>query len=132
MYTMSLRKNIKPCIEALEAARESIPNFRAITLGAQWSDRTLHLPDWIELHYQTAQSAIPEIYASCDAWLFTSETEGFGLLILEAMACRTPVAATSTGAAPQLVSDKTGALIEGNANRFVKQVQRFAAMDDSE
>ena len=31
-----------------------------------------------------------ELYGGCDAWLFATRNEGFGLPILEAMACRTP------------------------------------------
>jgi glycosyltransferase involved in cell wall biosynthesis len=52
-----------------------------------------------------------DIYARCDAWLFGSRMEGFGLPILEAMACRTPVIATPAGAAPELLSGGGGVLV---------------------
>ncbi len=51
------------------------------------------------------------IYAQCDAWLFGSRVEGFGLPILEAMACRTPVIATPAGAAPELIAQGGGILV---------------------
>ena len=44
-----------------------------------------------------AQARLRETIPQCDAWLFSSQTEGFGLPILEAMACRTPVIGTSGG-----------------------------------
>jgi len=40
-----------------------------------------------------------------------SRTEGFGLPILEAMACRTPVIATPVGAAPELIGPGGGRLV---------------------
>jgi len=54
---------------------------------------------------------LAEIYGSCTAWLFTSRFEGFGLPILEAMAARTPVIGTPTGAAPDLIGQGGGILV---------------------
>ena len=53
-----------------------------------------------------------EIYASCDAWLFASRSEGYGLPILEAMACKTPVIGTPAGAAPELLASGGGVLVK--------------------
>jgi glycosyltransferase involved in cell wall biosynthesis len=36
------------------------------------------------------QRLLPVVYSSCDAWVSTSISEGFGLPIVEAMACETP------------------------------------------
>ena len=49
--------------------------------------------------------------SSCDFWLFGSRVEGFGLPILEAMACRTPVIATKAGAAPEILGQGGGRLV---------------------
>jgi glycosyltransferase involved in cell wall biosynthesis len=45
------------------------------------------------------------IYASCDVFVTASRSEGFGLPIIEAMACRTPVVATRTGCAGDVIDD---------------------------
>ena len=58
------------------------------------------------------QSLFKDLYSSCDAWLFGSLNEGFGLPILEAMACRTPVIGTPVGAAPELISEGNGILVK--------------------
>jgi glycosyltransferase involved in cell wall biosynthesis len=71
------------------------------------------------------------IYASCDVWLFTSDSEGFGLPILEAMACRTPVVATRAGAAPELVPG-SGYLADHTVDDLVKGVTHFLDMPPDE
>ena len=57
---------------------------------------------------QPAQDMIRDIYGQCDVWLFSSRSEGFGLPLLESMACRTPVIATPAGAAPELCAGGGG------------------------
>lgn len=65
-------------------------------------DRFLFL-DWVE---NTAP-----LLAALDVFVSASHTESFGLGILEAMASGTPVVATTTGGAKQLISDgETGKL----------------------
>lgn len=61
---------------------------------------------------QPAQSRIPALYASADVWLTASRLEGFGLPLLEALACGTPVVSTRVGAAEDLITPgANGALV---------------------
>jgi glycosyltransferase involved in cell wall biosynthesis len=66
-------------------------------------------------------------YASADAFVYASETETMGNVILEAMACGCPVVAPRAGGIPGLVEHgKTGMLYEPRcleeAVRFTRQV----------
>lgn len=108
LYTPSPRKSVKTCIAAIEQAKKIMPELRVLAFGAQMPISSLPLPEWVEFHESPTQEKIPQIYAGCDAWLFSSETEGFGLPLLEAMACRTPVIATPAGAAPELLASGGG------------------------
>jgi teichuronic acid biosynthesis glycosyltransferase TuaC len=45
------------------------------------------------------------------AVLVTSDTEGFGLAALEALACRVPVLSTPVGSAPLVAADVDGCLV---------------------
>ena len=49
-------------------------------------------------------------YRSADAFLFPSTTETFGLVALEAMACRVPVIAARTGGVQDIITDGTNGL----------------------
>jgi glycosyltransferase involved in cell wall biosynthesis len=61
------------------------------------------------LGYLDRDRALPELYASCDAFLFSSTTETLGLVVLEAMASGIPVIATPAGGvADHLRDDENG------------------------
>lgn len=71
-----------------------------------------------------------ESYLSvCDLMLLPSETESFGLVALEAMACEVPVVATRTGGLPEVIQDgSTGSLlpvgdVEGMARACIEILQ---------
>lgn len=58
-------------------------------------------------------SDLPSLYHLSDCLLFPSLSEGFGLPVIEAMACGTPVVAANRGALPELVTD-AGILVAPN------------------
>jgi glycosyltransferase involved in cell wall biosynthesis len=111
MYSYKTYKGCDICVRAIELARRELPDLQVIAFGTHGECRELPLPHRTELEVLPPQHRLREIYASCDTWLFGSRTEGFGLPLLEAMACRTPVIATPAGAAPELVGHGGGVLV---------------------
>jgi glycosyltransferase involved in cell wall biosynthesis len=112
VYSSDSFKGSDVCIAAVKLAKASLPDLRFVMFGAEASPhRFIDVPDFAEYHSRPPQQNLAGIYGSCDAWLFGSRAEGFGLPILEAMACRTPVVATPAGAAPELVSGGGGTLV---------------------
>jgi glycosyltransferase involved in cell wall biosynthesis len=59
------------------------------------------------VHYlgYVANSDLPALYTGADAFCFPSLYEGFGLPVLEAMACETPVVASDSSAVPEVAGD---------------------------
>jgi len=103
MYAPAPFKGLDVMLEALARARARFPDLEVTAFGKRDPEPGFPLPPGTRYHRSPPQEEIPEIYASCDAWLFGSRSEGFGLPLLEAMACRTPVVATRSGAAPDLI-----------------------------
>jgi putative colanic acid biosynthesis glycosyltransferase len=55
-----------------------------------------------------------QFYSAADIFISTSVEETFGLSIVEAMACGTPVIVYNTTACPEVVSETTGIVVEKN------------------
>jgi glycosyltransferase involved in cell wall biosynthesis len=105
---------IKGCdvaVEALGMAARHLRDLRLVSFGLTPVSTIVPLPARTEFTLLPEQSQIARLYASCDAWLWPSRREGFGLPILEAMACRTPVIAAPAGAAPELLDEGGGILL---------------------
>lgn len=132
LYTRQAIKNVRLAIDAVTLVKKRLPDLKVKAFGTRQADASLPLPSWVEYHVAPPQQDIAGIYAACDAWLFTSQKEGFGLPILEAMACRTPVLATHAGAAPDLIDGTNGTLLPGSVEAFTSEIERFAAMPESE
>jgi glycosyltransferase involved in cell wall biosynthesis len=48
---------------------------------------------------------IPELYSGAEIFLYPSHFEGFGMQILEAMACETPVLTSNNSSLPEVGGD---------------------------
>ena len=111
MYQRRPFKGTDVSLKAVELARRQVPALRLRAFGPHEEVAELPLPADASLAVAPPQPEIAALYRSCDAYLFGSRCEGFGLPILEAMACRTPVIGTPTGAAPELLAGGGGRLV---------------------
>lgn len=125
---------IKGCDVALEAvrlARRRLPDLRLVAFGHTPVSPLLPLPPRSEYLQLPPPAAIPGLYARCDAWLWPSRREGFGLPLLEAMACRTPVVAAPAGAAPELLAGGGGALLpEADPDEMAAAVEQLLGLPE--
>ena len=111
VYAVAAIKGADICARACELARHQFPQLKVVAFGADQPSSEVPLPAGTEFFYRPKQTELRQIYARCDTWLFGSRLDSFGLPILEAMACRTPVIAVPIGAAPDLLGDGTGVIV---------------------
>jgi glycosyltransferase involved in cell wall biosynthesis len=131
VYTSAARKACNLALQAFAIASKRLPELRLVAFSAYAPASELSLPSRTEFHLRPPQARLRELYAQCDAWLFSSKTEGFGLPILEAMACRTPVIATPAGAAPELLADGGGILVApDDPDDMARAIEQIATMNE--
>lgn len=75
---------------------------------------------------------IPALMRAFDVFALTSRWEGFGVVLLESMAARTPVIVSDVSAIPEVVEDKkTGLLVEpGNVQGFATAIESLLSAPD--
>jgi glycosyltransferase involved in cell wall biosynthesis len=131
MYSTVHFKGCDISLAAIERARQRVTDLRVVAFGCEDPVEHLALPAGTQYTRAPAQDRIRESYAACDAWLVASRSEGFGLPLLEAMACRTPVIATPAGAAPELASGGGGVLVpHEDPQAMAAEIVRLAALSE--
>lgn len=123
LYSRAAMKGTDLALTACHRLRQLVPQMRFLAFGEDAPVNELPLPQGCVYHRRPSQGVLPSLYASCDAWIFSSRRDSFGLPILEAMACRTPVVGFDIGAAPDLLAGGAGLLVEaGNVEGLVRGV----------
>ena len=121
--TLQPRKNLTFLLDVFAQLRQD-PAFADLTLvlagGKGWfyeeifnRVQALGLTDWVRFPGYVPDETLPQWYAAAACLVFPSAYEGFGMPILEAMACGTPVIAANTSSIPEAVGE-AGLLYEVN------------------
>ncbi len=108
------RKNLPRLLQAFRMVkeREQIPHrlilagqpkYRESEIG-MWIDK-LGLEDSVRCTGYVHQDDLPALYRRADVFVYPSLFEGFGLPVLEAMACGTPVLASDRTSIPEVAGD---------------------------
>lgn len=131
LHDLRSQKGTDSILLALRMVQEEVPDLRIVSFGPH---RPIEpLPKGSEFFHCADDKDLPLIYSKCDVWLFASTLEGFGLPIIEAMACRTPVVATPAGAAPELLSAGGGRLIpHGEPTAMAKATVGILKLDNAD
>jgi glycosyltransferase involved in cell wall biosynthesis len=105
---VSPRKNTRRLIQAFSRWRgrgSHRSRYRLLITGTSLDLELANgsgLPDGVSLLGYVDKAELPGLYAGAAAFLYPGIYEGFGLPIIEAMACGTPVVTSQTGAAPEI------------------------------
>lgn len=106
-------KGMDLCLETIQKLKSVITNLEVeVASTHEIPPEVLIENPWLKVHIRPSQEDLRRIYSRQTAWLFPSRAEGFGLPILESLACGTPVFAFEAGAAREVLSDpKIGRVI---------------------
>jgi glycosyltransferase involved in cell wall biosynthesis len=132
MGTLSLRKNVGTLLEAYAALRDRMPDAPPLVLAghrtpasARWEARCEEAPlkghVTITGYVDTAQRI--DLYANARMLVLPSYEEGFGLPVLEAMACGVPVVISSRGSLPEVAGAAATPIDPDDAGGFAAQMQ---------
>lgn len=77
--------------------------------NAEWLVRSSGLEK--KVYFLGKQQNIEDLIGISDLLLLPSETESFGLVALEAMACEVPVVASRVGGLPEVIAEGTGGFL---------------------
>ncbi len=81
--------------------------YKGQTLGGRIAEaqRRPNAPEIIHLDNELSPEELPGVYTACDCLVHPYRGEGFGLPVLEAMACNLPVIVTGGGATDDFATD---------------------------
>jgi glycosyltransferase involved in cell wall biosynthesis len=131
MYSDVHCKGCDIALRAVAIARQTVPNLKLRSFGHRLSPR-LPLPADTDFTLEPTAAELRRAYATCDAWLFSAREEGFGLPILEAMACHTPVIGTPAAAAPEILAGGAGVLVPPeDAEAMARAIVDVCRMDNA-
>jgi glycosyltransferase involved in cell wall biosynthesis len=89
------------------------------------------LPAGVVVQGPVAQSRIPALLSECDVFTLPSIADGFGLVVLQAMACELPVVVSDQCGAAGAVRDQSYARVvaAGDALALASALESFARLD---
>lgn len=110
--TLEPRKNLDTLAQAFAALSSRTPHQLVLAGGMGWKMEefgarleSLGVRGRTRLLGYVDPAVLPALYAAASVFAFPSHYEGFGLPVLEAMACGCPVVASNTSSLPEVAGD---------------------------
>lgn len=107
----SIRKGTPALLNAWRAANLKNAELELVGLWQLATEKLKQLPPNVRYIGPMSPEGLRERFQLADIFVFPSFFEGFGLVILEAMACGLPVIATDATAGPDILDQTTGKII---------------------
>jgi glycosyltransferase involved in cell wall biosynthesis len=111
-------KNISLQLQALKELRERGVNAH-LHIAGEGSERsvlvalaqTLRLTEFITFHGRQTGFDLGALYVACDCFLLTSTSEGYGMVLIEALHAGLPIITTDVGCVGEVIVNEQNALV---------------------
>lgn len=131
--TLEPRKNLLTLLHAYAMLPRSAPPL--VLVGGQgWGDNPLSvaieqlgLKDRVHLTGYVADDLLPALYSGAEIFVYPSLYEGFGLPVLEAMACGAPVITSNASSLPEVAGDAAIQVDPRRADDLAEMLQHLLA-----
>lgn len=130
--TIEPRKNITGLLRAFSKIRDEMPHKLVLVGGKGWYRedveavaRELGVGERVSfVGYVSSHAELAAFYSAADLFVFPSLYEGFGLPILEAMACGCPVITADNSSMPEIAADAALCVNANDDMAIAEAVQR--------
>ncbi|EIJ33678.1 glycosyltransferase [Thiothrix nivea] len=131
---VAFEKNIGFLLDVTERLREQIPDILFVIAGEGPAEKSLHAQvkrrglegNVSFVGYLRRDGGLQACYKAADVFVFASRTETQGLVLIEAMACGTPVVSTAVLGTKDVIGSGQGGLVAPEeVEGFAKQVERL-------
>lgn len=134
--SISPRKNLMRLLDAFDLIKDKIPHQLYLTGSTGWNSfdvfERLKNPsyDFVHLLGKVNETDMPYIYALADFTVYISLFEGFGLPVLEAMACGSPVLASDQTSIPEVAGQAALVVDAFSAEEIARGLVTLAQDED--
>jgi glycosyltransferase involved in cell wall biosynthesis len=123
---ISLRKGIPTLLQAWEKAALRSAELQLVGSWYLSDSKRASLPRGVTYVSALSSEALRDHYRRADVFVFPSFFEGFGLVLLEAMACGLPAIASTATAGADVLTEASGRLLTaGDLDALVDALRWF-------
>jgi glycosyltransferase involved in cell wall biosynthesis len=139
-----VRKNVKALLYAYTWVSATLADQYPLVLGGKLPEsdtpffpdplrtaRELGVDEYVLTPGWIAEEDLPLVYAAADVFVYPSRYEGFGLPVLEAMACGTPVVTTNAASIPELAGPAAFQLDPNDTKHMAAPIIRLCTEEES-
>ena len=130
------RKGLKYLIQAMPELLEKHPDIGLVLVGGGNDNPLIQMAEQVGVRNRirfegfVPEAELPDYYRAADVFVFPSLLEGFGIVLVEAMASGLPVVSTTATAIPEVVGDAGLLVAPRNENMLASAVSNLIEGED--